>query len=195
VSPIVDDDDGNGEVNVDVESRSGRSRWRWPILAAFVLLTVAIAARPSSTPAFEASGPPLPLPANATLTDLSADDFEGVLVGLRGTPVIVNIWASWCAPCRTETPLLQRAATENLDKIVIIGVASRDQRSSAEDFMEEFDITFPNVFDYSGDIRRRLGLRGFPSTYVFGRDGELRTSIVGGLTEQRLAAVIDDVTA
>ena len=127
------------------------------------------------------------------LTTLSADDFEGVLVGLKGTPVIVNVWASWCAPCRTETPLLERAAESVGDDVVILGVASKDDQGPAIDFMNEFDVSFPNIFDSSGDIRRRLGLRGFPTTYVFGADGTLQTTIVGGLTEPRLAAVIEDL--
>ena len=59
--------------------------------------------------------------------------------------------------------------------------------------MDEFDVTYANVFDGSGDIRARLGVRGFPSTYVFGADGVLRSTIVGGLTEQRLAAVLADL--
>ena len=124
---------------------------------------------------------------------MSADEFEGVLVGLKGTPVIVNVWASWCAPCRTETPLLERTWESSDHDIVILGVASKDDERPAVDFMDEFDVTFPNIFDFSGDIRSRLGLRGFPTTYVFAADGILRSTIVGGLTEQRLAAVIEDL--
>ena len=61
--------------------------------------------------------------------------------------------------------------------------------------MGEFGVSYPNVFDSSGEIRARLGLRGFPTTYVFGADGILRTTIVGGLTEQRLGAVLEDLQA
>ena len=61
--------------------------------------------------------------------------------------------------------------------------------------MREFGVTYPNVFDVSGDIRAQMGLRGFPTTYVFDADGTLRTTIVGGLTEQRLAAVLADLGA
>lgn len=158
-------------------------------------VAVFIATRPASTPAFVADGPAIDAPPAGVLTDLTADEFEGVLVGLRGRPVIVNVWASWCAPCRTETPLLERTWQAHTSDIVIIGVNSRDQRGGARAFMDEFDVTFANIFDESGEIRRRLGVRGFPSTYVFGADGELRTTVVGGLTEQRLASIIADVTA
>ena len=176
------------------EPISGTSR-RTKLLALLALVAIVgyAATRPSSESSFQASGPAVPLPEVGQLTELSADDFEGVLVGLRGTPVIVNIWASWCAPCRTETPLLERTWQAHRGEVVILGVASKDVFASSRTFMNEFGVTYPNVFDRSGDIRARLGLRGFPTTYVFGADGTLRTTIVGGLTEQRLAAVLEDL--
>lgn len=149
--------------------------------------------RPSHDNSFQPQGRPRPTPAAGELTDLSATDFEGVLVGLRGTPVIVNIWASWCVPCRAETPLLERTWKAHGDEVMILGVASKDARSASLAFMDEFDVSYPNVFDQTGDIRALLELRGFPTSYVFDADGTLRTTILGGLTEQRLAAVLDDL--
>jgi cytochrome c biogenesis protein CcmG/thiol:disulfide interchange protein DsbE len=107
--------------------------------------------------------------------------------------VIVNIWASWCAPCRAETPLLERTWKAHQDEVMIIGVDSKDAAVNGMGFMKEFGVTYPNIFDATGEIRSRLGLRGFPTTYVFGADGELRTTVVGGLTEQRLAAILADL--
>ena len=179
---------------MEVESSSRGSRRAKVLAAAVLLLVVGYAVtRPASDTSFRATGEPVALPETGELTDLSADQFEGVLVGLHGTPVIVNIWASWCAPCRTETPLLERAWRAHGDEVTIIGVASKDIASNSRDFMDEFEVSFPNVFDSSGEIRARLGLRGFPTTYVFDADGTLRTTIVGGLTEQRLAAVLEDL--
>lgn len=159
-----------------------------------VTIGVVIATRPSPKQTFVANGPPLTAPPAGELADLSADQFEGVLVGLRGTPVIVNVWASWCAPCRTETPLLERTWQADRSRVVIIGIDASDQRAAGRAFMDEFGVTFTNIFDGSAEIRRRLGVRGFPSTYVFGADGQLRTTVVGGLTEQRLASIIADVS-
>ena len=173
-------------------SRTSRRTKLLALLALVAIVGYAVT-RPSSAASFQASGTPVPLPEAGQLTELSGDDFEGVLVGLRGTPVIVNIWASWCAPCRTETPLLERTWQAHSGDVVILGVASKDVFASSVKFMKEFDVTYPNVYDTSGEIRARLGLRGFPTTYVFGADGTLRTTIVGGLTEQRLAAVLEDL--
>ena len=187
--------DGGTSRFTSLANASSNARRRTKVLTVLALLAIAVYAltRPSNGTSFEASGEPLTLPAAGALTELSADQFEGVLVGLRGTPVIVNIWASWCAPCRTETPLLERAWEAQHGEVVILGVASKDLPASAVSFMKEFNVSYPNVFDASGEIRSRLGLRGFPTTYVFGADGKLRTTIVGGLTEQRLAAVLQDL--
>ncbi len=173
--------------------RLPRTRTKVVAVAVLVALVAYTVTRPSTETVFEASGPARPLPAAGKLTELTADNFEGVLVGLRGTPVIVNIWASWCSPCRTETPLLERTWVAQGGRVVILGVASKDVPDNSLAFMEEFGVTYPNVFDSSGEIRARLGLRGFPTTLVFGADGRLRTTIVGGLTEQRLAAILEDL--
>ena len=179
-----------------VGSELGRLRRVWTRRSA-VLGVAAIFAygisRSSGHAPFTAFGDPLPLPPPGQLTETSADDFEGILVGLRGKPVIVNVWASWCPPCRTETPLLERTWEAHRDRVTIVGVASKDVAAEARRFMAEFGVSYTNIFDGSGDIRSGLGLRGFPTTYVFGSDGLLRTTIVGGLTEQRLAAVLADV--
>lgn len=175
--------------------RSKSLRW-WLRVSAAVALVVAIAAvalRPADVPAFEASGPSLALPAAGVLEPVSADEFEGMLVGLRGTPVIVNIWASWCTPCRSEAPLLARAARAH-DDVVIIGVASKDALAPARRFMDEFDMDYVNVLDVSGDVRSRMDLRGFPTTYVFDANGELVSTVLGGLTERALAGAIESVT-
>lgn len=115
-----------------------------------------------------------------------------MLVGQLGRPVIVNVWASWCAPCRTEMPLLQRAAETYADRVVILGVASNDSPEAAQEFLDDFGLTYPNVFDVSSEIRTELAVTAYPTTYVFGADGRLQVTIAGGISEQRLAAVIEN---
>ena len=176
-------------------SRTPRVRTRVLAVAALIAVVAYAVTRPSHDVSFVPAGAPLSLPLAGELTDLTESQFEGVLVGLRGTPVIVNVWASWCSPCRTETPLLERTWKAHRQKVVILGVDSKDVASYGHDFMDEFKVSYPNIFDGSGDIRAKLGLRGFPTTYVFGADGKLRTIVVGGLTEQRLAAILEDLGA
>ena len=174
---------------VDVRHRRRRHN------AAFVILSMLLVAACGSSAAsgigFRASGDPLPLPAAGSLSDVSGDQFERMLVGQLGRVVVVNVWASWCVPCRTEAPLLERAS-RTYRNVAFLGVDSKDGRVGAARFIAEFGISYPNVVDASGEIRDRLGLRGFPTTYIFGTDGELRASVVGGISEQRLAAQIQD---
>ena len=176
----------------DSHVRRPRLRTKVVAVAALLAITGYAVTRPANHVQFAAAGPPRPLP-TAELTPLSEAEFEGVLVGLRGRPVIVNIWASWCAPCRTETPLLERTWIASGGDITIIGVDSKDSPADAIKFLREFDVTYPTVFDIEGTIRARLGLRGFPTTYVFDSAGTLRSTVVGGLTEQRLAAILADL--
>lgn len=165
-----------------------------------VVVVVALAAawagwtalRPPALPAFVASGEAVALPAGGDLAAVSLDQFEGMLVGQRGRPVVVNIWASWCAPCRTEMPLLHDAARSYGSDVVILGVASKDDPAEAQGFLDDLGITYPNVFDESGQIRVALGLTAYPTTYVFGADGRLRARVDGGVSEQRLAGLIED---
>ena len=149
-----------------------------------------------STPAnsaFTADAPPRPVP-DEQLTPTTLEQFEGILAGLRGRPVIVNIWASWCAPCRAEMPLLERAAKEYAGRVTVLGVDSRDAPRPAADFLDDVGVTYPNVFDATGKIRRELGLRGFPTTYFFDADGRITATVVGGITEARLAAQLAALT-
>lgn len=161
------------------------------VVVVMALALVAAGCTTSASTAFRPSGLPLPLPDTKALPDVTGDEFEGILVGQLGRVVVVNVWASWCAPCRTEAPLLQAAAGAYPD-VTFIGVDSKDSRSAAFDFIDEFELTYPNLYDGSGEVRERLGLRGFPTTYIFGIDGSLRASVVGGISEQRLAAQIED---
>lgn len=139
---------------------------------------------------FVATGPPRALPPSGRLEPADLAEFEGMLVGARGRPVVVNVWASWCGPCRVEAPLLQRAAARYEREVVFLGVDSRDDPKPAKAFIRRYAITYPNVFDGTGKIRSRLQLRGFPTTYIFDRQGTLIASVVGGISEQALAAHI-----
>lgn len=150
------------------------------------------ALREPDLPDFVASGDPMELPADGSFPSVSLDEFEGILVGQRGRPVVVNIWASWCAPCRTEMPLLQSAADTYAGRAVILGVASNDDPDEAKAFLGELGLTYPNVFDTTGEIRVALGLTAYPTTYVFDADGTIRARVNGGISEQRLAGLIED---
>ncbi|MBT8212399.1 MAG: TlpA family protein disulfide reductase [Acidimicrobiia bacterium] len=179
----------------DDDERERFTPRRLIVIAAVIIMGIWVgwtALAEPELPDFEASGDPLDLPVQGSFPSVSTDEFEGILVGLRGQPVVVNIWASWCAPCRTEMPLLQDAANTYAGDAVILGVASNDDPGEAKRFLDDLGLTYPNVFDVSGEIRVALGLTAYPTTYVFGVDGTLRARVNGGISEQRLAGLIED---
>jgi len=141
---------------------------------------------------FVPSGTPEPLPAPGSLVPVSAAAFQGILVAQHGTPVVVNVWASWCGPCRVEAPLLQRASERYGERVVFLGVDARDREADARGFLRRYAITYPNLVDDGDAITGLLGLRGFPTTYIFDRSGRVMASVVGGISEQVLASRLDE---
>ena len=155
------------------------------------LAAVGCGAAPARTITID--GPARPLP-RQPLTTVGLGGFTEIMSGLRGHPVVVNVWASWCAPCRAEARLLERTADEYKGRVQFLGVATRDTEPNAEAFIDRYDVSYPNLFDVDGSLRRFLGLRGLPTTYVFDGNGRLVGEVVGGVTEQSLAARLDDAT-
>lgn len=159
--------------------------------AAAVLLLTGTSCATSATQPIVLEGPSRPLP-SATLADADLAAFKETIAGLRGRPIVVNLWASWCGPCRVEAPLLERASATKNSEVQFLGVATRDQRQAAEAFIERFGVSYPNLLDDTGEIRRYLGLRGLPTTYIFDSEGRLVGEVIGGISEQSLAARLQD---
>lgn len=118
--------------------------------------------------------------------------FEAQLAALRGYPVVVNKWASWCGPCRFEFPFFQSQAAERGTEVAFVGVDTDDSSDAAETFLEELPLPYPSFSDPDGEIADQLDAREFPSTAFFDADGELRYVRRGGYaSEEDLAADID----
>jgi len=172
-----------------------KSTWRNVVLAIGVLIGVGLLAtlalREPSLPDFAAAGPVQSVPAE-TMAVVSGRDLQNIIAGLEGQPVVVNIWGSWCPPCRAEMPLLQRVAESYEGEAVLLGVAVRDDPKVAARFLQDFAITYPNLYDPSGDVLRALEVRVFPTTYVFDANGVIVSRVDGGVSEQRIVGMIED---
>jgi len=101
-------------------------------------------------------------------------------------PIIVNFWATWCAPCRDEAPVLEYAWQEYGDEVIVLGIQTqdRDNQRAGVAFMNEFGLTFPNVIDNSSRVSIDWGLFGVPETYFIRRDGTLAYKHVGIVTNE-----------
>jgi thiol-disulfide isomerase/thioredoxin len=150
-------------------------------------------AQPALTPA-EVSSAPKRLAANLSeanqLLDVPVDE---KLHELRGVPVVVNQWASWCPNCRSEFPFFQRLSAQFRDKIAFLGLDSQDDRGAAEDFLKQFPVPYPSVFDPSASEAVSIGGgQGWPTTIFFNRRGESTYVRPGGYaTEEQLRADIE----
>ena len=109
-----------------------------------------------------------------------------------GRPVLVNLFASWCEPCKRELPLLVDAASE-ADDVTFVGVDHQDQRENAAAMLEDFAIDYPTLYDPAGETAFEVGARGMPTTVVFDRDGRLAGRVIGELTEASLAKLLEEV--
>jgi cytochrome c biogenesis protein CcmG, thiol:disulfide interchange protein DsbE len=118
--------------------------------------------------------------------------FQEQLKALRGYPVVVNKWASWCGPCRYEFPFFARLARRHARTIGFLGVDSRDSKNAAERFLEEFPVPYPSFFDPKGKVATVFrGDRAFPTTAFYDRSGKLVFTKQGGYASE--AAVAEDI--
>lgn len=111
---------------------------------------------------------------------------------LQGHPVVINFWASWCPPCRSEMPAMQRVYEEFKDQglvILSINAANQDRMADAIEFAEQYGLTFPIVFDTGGRTTNDYKVRSLPTTFFVDRRGRIQEIIVGGPISEALLRI------
>lgn len=135
-----------------------------------------------SLPAAPAVGHPAP---EVVLVDTAGERFE--LAALRGTPVVLNFWATWCPPCRAEMPELEAAHTELAGQVAVIGVNQGESQAEVAAFAQGIGVSFRLPLDERMDASRTYAVRSLPTTFFIDRSGVIRRIQVGPLTEATLA--------
>jgi thiol-disulfide isomerase/thioredoxin len=124
------------------------------------------------------AGSPAPLAALHRQADQllpgGKDAYEGRIAALRGYPAVVNVWASWCGPCRFEFPHFQQAAADYGKRVAFLGVDTQDSDDAASTFLEEAPVPYPSYTDPGKDIGNAIGASlGLPDTAFYDRSGKL----------------------
>ena len=204
IVPVVQSDDPYLD-----DRDPGRRPWRLGLLTLLALLLIAGGvlvfgggsgepAASTDDPGAAISIPPLPAAARGpdAAPDFSRELFDGTDFSLAahlrddGRPIILNLWASWCPPCRDEMPDLEAAFVEH-PEVLILGVAVDDDPVAAEDFVREIEITYPTGYDERGRVSRGYPTTGLPATFVISGDGELVRTVFGRLTEDDIEDLVE----
>lgn len=134
---------------------------------------------------------------------VSGETIEGKQIALTdfaGQVVVVNVWGSWCPPCRAETPDLVAAAQELADDdVAFLGINSRDlDQAAARAFVRRFDVPYPSIYDQQGEtllaFRDTLAPNSIPSTVIIDEEGRVAASVLGQVSKSTLVGLVEDVS-
>ena len=125
---------------------------------------------------------------------LATRDGRISLAELRGYPVVLNFWASWCIPCKAEAPRLAAAARSHAGQVALLGIDTEDFSSDARRFLRRYRANYVSVRDGSSSTGDRYGLTGVPETYYLDRRGRILAHSVGEVSTSELAQGIALIT-
>jgi cytochrome c biogenesis protein CcmG, thiol:disulfide interchange protein DsbE len=147
------------------------------------------------TPAPKSASDPLvghPAP-NFSLATLGSSTGKSVLSlsDFKGKPVVLNFWASWCAPCKEELPLLEstwkRMQAQGKD-VIFLGIDFQESKSDAANFLQTYGITYPTVLDATGSVASKYSIASLPDTIFIDRNGTVLSKVAREITAQALSS-------
>lgn len=126
-----------------------------------------------------------PLP-DATAPALLPPPPSVALNSLRGRPAFVDVWASWCVPCREEAPLLARLWRQSRSQVRFLGIDVEDSRAEARAFVRRYGLGYPHIVDPQASLARRLAFFGLPTAYFVDSKGRVAAKLIGKQEEETL---------
>jgi peroxiredoxin len=122
------------------------------------------------------------------------EDHQHELIDYRGNIVLLNFWATWCAPCRLEMPLLEQHSRMLAGQgVVILAVNLRESLGSVGEFIEEMDLTMPVLLDSEGKVSELYRIIGYPSTIIIDASGRIKVIHIGIISEEQLDEYLEQV--
>lgn len=131
-----------------------------------------------------------------TIPEIHFSTFGGdelITNDLRGKIVVINAFASWCGPCRVETPELVKFFLANQDKVVLIGLNVGENEAAVSGYQQDFSVPYPLVLDPSGEITETFRSRGLPTTWFIDPQGVVHSIHVGPLTAELMAQITAEI--
>jgi cytochrome c biogenesis protein CcmG/thiol:disulfide interchange protein DsbE len=176
-----------------------RSHWLPFMAVSFVVGTTWIWL--SAVPSSVTTDGLIPSPREGFLApDFTLESMSGetiTLSDLQGSVVVLNIWASWCPPCRSEMPALQQVYEKYRDRgleVLAVNTTYQDREAEARDFVSELGLSLPVLLERTGEIARAYQLHAMPSTYFIDREGVIRGVILGGpMSEATLQTSVEEL--
>ena len=143
----------------------------------------------------------IPAPRKGFLApDFSLQTSDGEMItlsDLRGQPVLINLWATWCPPCRAEMPTIQKLYDEYKDQgfvVLAVNMTYQDNPSAVLPFAQENKLTFPILMEGTGKVANKYELRSLPSSFFIDRDGFVQAVEIGGpMSEALLRTHIESI--
>jgi peroxiredoxin len=183
-------------LNLDILQSS-----RWYVFTALVFVLGVSWISISAVPASATTGGLTPSPREGfAAPDFTLDLLRGgqvTLSELKGKAVVINLWATWCPPCRAEMPAIQAVYEKNKDRgleVLAINTTYQDSERDAAAFIQEFDLTFPIPLDRTGTVSRQYQLRALPSTFFVDRAGVIRKVVIGGpMSEATIQTAVEEI--
>lgn len=169
---------------------------RWKVFSIFILLVGAGWIWLSKTPPGSTTGGDISAPRqgfkapNFTLQTLDGQTIT--LSSLRGKSVLINLWASWCPPCKSEMPSFERVYNDYKNQgfvILAVNATNQDTLSNARDFVNQNQLTFPILLDNDGKVSQLYQLRSLPTSFFVDKNGVIRDVIVGGPMSEALLRI------
>ena len=155
------------------------------LAAVFLLVAVACHSAPKATPQQTL--------APGRVVSGSVDVLKKTLMSMRGKPVVVNYWATWCIPCRAEMSRIVAAAARYGSSVHFLGIDVEDDTTAADDFAHQRGVQYPLLADPHGGIRSAQRIVGLPVTQFYRADGELAFVNNGEIQDADLKKRIDDL--
>lgn len=114
---------------------------------------------------------------------------------VKGRPLVINFWASWCVPCRDEAPVLEKLWREYSPQgVVFLGIAYQDRPQESLAFLKQYGVSYPTGPDTTGEISIDYGTTGIPETWFIGADGKVKRKYIQPLSEQIMRRYLEEIS-